>query len=225
MLMDKKFLRLMFAGRLHPAGWIFVQSGLGVALVCGYFSWKAGAIALVLTLLIAAFFRDPERACPPIEGAVVSPADGLVVSIDMQSPPSELNLPEGSWRKVSIFLNLWDVHVNRIPTTGTIQQKLYKAGQFSHAACPTASHDNERNALVIHTPNGHRIACIQIAGLVARRIICDVQEGDSVTTGQRYGIICFGSRVDCYLPAECTLLVTEGQRMIGGETLIAFLPR
>lgn len=207
----------------HKAGYPFIIGGI-VALIIGLLFWHPLAwVGLIFALFCLYFFRDPERVPPPRENVLVAPADGLVVSIEQAVPPAELGLAPEPRLRVAIFLSVLDVHVNRAPITATIQKIAYHAGLFLSAAHDKASDDNERNALLLRTADGQDIVVVQIAGLIARRILCGVEEGQTLATGQRFGIIRFGSRTDLYLPAGCEPLVAVGQRMIGGETVIAEL--
>jgi phosphatidylserine decarboxylase len=180
-------------------------------------------LGLIFTLFCLYFFRDPERVPPPRLGVFVAPADGLVVSVEPALPPAELGLPPAPLMRVAIFLSVLDVHVNRAPITATVTRIAYHPGLFLNAADDKASDENERNALLLRLPGGQDVVVVQIAGLIARRILCDVREGQTLTTGERFGIIRFGSRTDLYLPPGCVPLVAVGQRMIGGETVIAEL--
>jgi phosphatidylserine decarboxylase len=208
----------------HKAGYPFILGGIVVAII-GLIVWDPLAwLGLAFTLFCLYFFRDPERVVPPRRDVFLAPADGLVVKVDAASPPPELDLGPEPRPRVAIFLSVLDVHVNRIPFTGTITRIAYHAGKFLNAADDKASDENERNALSILLPSGQTIAVVQIAGLIARRILCDVVPGEAVTAGARFGIIRFGSRTDLYLPAGTLPLVAVGQRMIGGETVIAELP-
>jgi phosphatidylserine decarboxylase len=207
----------------HPAGRPFIAGG-GVAVLAGvifapWLAWLGGAFVLFCLY----FFRDPERVAPDRPGVLVAPADGRVVLVGMAAPPPELDLgPAPRWR-VAIFLSVLDVHVNRAPIDGTVTRIAYRHGKFLNASLDKASTDNERNALAIRLAGGQEIAVVQIAGLIARRILCDVKEGHQVRTGARFGIIRFGSRTDLYLPEGVAPLVQVGQLMIGGETVIATL--
>jgi phosphatidylserine decarboxylase len=207
----------------HPAGRPFLMGGL-VVLVIGVFlnPWLA-LLALVFTLFSLYFFRDPERVPPPRPGLVLAPADGKVVSVGPAAPPAELNLGSAPRWRVGIFLSVLDVHVNRMPVDGTVTRIAYRHGKFVNASMDKASDDNERNALALRLPDGRDLAVVQIAGLIARRILCDAHEGDAVRAGARFGIIRFGSRTDIYLPEGVKPLVVEGQTMTGGETVIAEL--
>lgn len=209
----------------HKAGYPFIMGGLAAALV-GLFVWSPLAWAGVLvTLFCLYFFRDPERVPPPRAGVFVAPADGLVVSIAQAVPPAELGLSTAPLTRIAIFLSVLDVHVNRAPIAGTVQKIAYHPGLFLSAADDKASDENERNSLLLRLPTGEDVVVVQIAGLIARRILCEVREGQALATGERIGIIRFGSRTDLYLPEGCTPLIAAGQRMIGGETAIAELPR
>ncbi len=216
-------LRLVVAPP-HRAGWAFIAGGIvlfavGVALA-HWLAWLAG----LFTLFCLYFFRDPERVPPGRPDSLVAPADGKIVSIAPAVPPSELGLgPVPRWR-VSIFLSVLDVHVNRVPADGTVTRIAYRHGAFVNAALDKASERNERNAIAIRLHGGQEIAVVQIAGLIARRILCDLREGDPVHAGSRLGIIRFGSRTDLYLPEGVRPLAALGQTMIGGETVIAELP-
>jgi phosphatidylserine decarboxylase len=209
----------------HPAGRPFIIGGAVAALVFGpLLGWGwLGWLALLFTAFCLYFFRDPERVPPARPGLVVAPADGRVVSVGRYVPPPELELgPEPRWR-VAIFLSVIDVHVNRVPVSGTVTRIAYRHGSFLNASLDKASDENERNALAIALPDGRDMAVVQIAGLIARRILCFVKPGDAVTTGERFGLIRFGSRTDLYLPHGVEPLVREGQTMIGAETVIADL--
>ncbi len=208
---------------IHRAGWPFIGAAL-VAAVLLAFLWEP---LFWLGLLVAAFctyfFRDPERVVPVRGGLVVSPADGLVSAVEPAAPPPELGMGEGLRPRISIFLNVFDVHINRVPADGTISALSYRKGTFINAALDKASEENERQSVRMTTPDGRDIAFVQIAGLVARRIVCDLVQGQSVRAGERFGLIRFGSRTDVYLPEDVAPLVAPGQRMIGGETVIADL--
>jgi phosphatidylserine decarboxylase len=208
----------------HPAGRPFVLGGL-IAVMIGlmlgaWLSW----IGLIFTLACLFFFRDPERVQPGRAGALVAPADGRVVSVTPAVPPAELGLGAIPRWRVSIFLSLINVHVNRVPADGIITRIAYRHGSFMNASLDKASEANERNAIALRLADGREIAFVQIAGLIARRIVCDLREGDTVRAGQRFGIIRFGSRADLYLPEAVRPLVAVGQTMVGGETVIAEWP-
>jgi phosphatidylserine decarboxylase len=183
-----------------------------------------GRIGWAATAASAAFFRAPRRVRPTAVDLVIAPADGLVALIEKAVPPPELGLDPTPRTRVSIFLSIFDVHVQRIPIDGGVSCVAYRAGKFMSADLDKASEDNERNSLVIDSTNGRQIVVTQIAGLIARRIVCDVVVGDTVLAGDTYGLIRFGSRVDTYLPAGSELIIKVGQRTIGGETVLAQLP-
>ena len=208
---------------VHPDGYKFLAIGTGVAL---FFFWLWPPLAWVVVLItawIAYFFRDPPRVTPLREGLVVAPADGRVCGIDQVRPPVELGLGDTSRLRISIFLSVFDVHINRSPVAGRITRSLYVPGSFLNAALDKASEENERRAIVIARPDGSDVAVVQIAGLIARRIVTFVTEGQSIGAGERIGLIRFGSRVDIYLPPGHGPLVALGQRAIGGETVLADL--
>ena len=208
----------------HKAGYPFILGGV-VAALAGLILWDPLAwLGLIFTLFCLYFFRDPERVLPPRQDVFVAPADGLVLSIERAIPPAELGLAPVPRTRVAIFLSVLDVHVNRAPIAGTVQKIAYHPGLFLSAAEDKASDDNERNSLLLRTAGGQDVVVVQIAGLIARRILCEVAEGQTLLAGQRFGIIRFGSRTDLYLPPGCQPLVAVGQRMIGGETVIAELP-
>lgn len=210
--------------RIHRAGWPFVAIALILAVAGAVFSLPLGLVLFVLAGWVAYFFRDPERVTPPRPGLVVSPADGIVCMITDAAPPAEMGLGPQPRPRVSIFLNVFDVHVNRVPIAGTVGALHYHPGKFVNAALDKASTDNERMAARIVLPNGAGdVVVVQIAGLIARRILCYLKEGQFVRTGERYGIIRFGSRTDVYLPPGAVPQVLVGQRAVGGETVIADL--
>lgn len=214
-------MRIPVLAPLHREGWVFVAIFLACALMLGLVSDTLGWIGIILTGWCVYFFRDPERVTPVRSGLVISPADGIIQAVTLANPPQELDLKGEDWTRISIFLSVFDVHVNRIPCDGKIIKSVYRTGKFINASLDKASEYNERQALAMVDPDGHEIAFVQIAGLIARRILCDVQEGQQVRAGGRFGMIRFGSRVDIYLPKNITPLVIEGQRVIGGETVIA----
>jgi len=175
----------------------------------------------LMTLFVIAFFRDPERSIPPGEKAVLSPADGKIIQVE---PCWEEHLLKGPSLKISIFMSLFNAHVNRIPLTGRIIEISYQAGRFIRANLDKASGMNEQNALMIETPEGTRLLFVQIAGFIARRIVCWVKKGDEVERGRRFGMIRFGSRLDVYLPRETQLQVRVGQKALAGQTILGHLP-
>jgi len=208
---------------VHRAGWPFLA--IGAALTLGGFlvADSLGWVLAVLTGWIAYFFRDPDRVTPTRPGLVVSPADGRVQLIMEAAPPPELAMGDEPMTRISVFLNVFDVHVNRFPVDGRVCAAHYRAGKFLNASLDKASVDNERMSLGIEMADGRRVACVQIAGLVARRIICEAVPGAEARAGARYGLIRFGSRVDVYLPLGTAPLVVVGQRVIGGESVLADL--
>ena len=206
---------------LHPDGWKFVAIAVVATLVL-FLLWRpAGWLALILTLWIAYFFRDPWRVTPMRAGLIVSPADGIVVSIAPAPPPPELAMGSVPVTRIGIFLNLFDVHVARAPLAGAIAARHYTPGRFINASLDKASEHNERLALRLSAADGPDVACVLIAGLVARRIVCPLLAGQRVGAGERIGIIRFGSRVDVYVPPPYVPLVALGQRMVAGETVLA----
>jgi len=208
---------------IHREGWVFIAVFAVASLVLGAIAEPLGWLGLLATAWCVFFFRDPPRVVPTRPGLVVAPADGLVQSIRTAPPPPELGMGANALPRISIFLNVFDVHVNRVPADGTIAASHYRPGRFFNASLDKASEHNERQSLRLHLPDGREIAFVQIAGLVARRIRCDLKVGQAVRAGERFGLIRFGSRVDVYLPAGVAPLVAVGQRMIAGETVIADL--
>ncbi len=206
---------------VHQDGHKFILIA-AVAAAVFFMLWQPlGWVLVIVALYIAYFFRDPPRVTPLRDGLVIAPADGMVSSIELVRPPMELGLGEQSRVRVSTFLSVFDVHINRTPVPGRVMRSIYVPGKFINAAADKASEDNERRSLVIQTAGGDEIAVVQIAGLIARRIVTFSQEGDTLGAGQRFGLIRFGSRVDVYLPAGRTALVVVGQRAIAGETVLA----
>jgi phosphatidylserine decarboxylase len=210
---------------VHPAGWPFILGFVVASFLLGWLSCVLGVIGGVLTLWCIFFFRNPVRHVPTKEGLIISPADGLVSQIKKNvTLPIELDIDEemtNDYTQVSVFLNVFNVHVNRVPFAGKVKQVIYHPGKFLNAALDKASDENERSTTLIETEDGKLYAFVQIAGFVARRIINNLKDGDEVKTGQHMGIIRFGSRVDIYLPKGTNPLVSVGQTMLGGETVIA----
>jgi phosphatidylserine decarboxylase len=208
---------------IHPEGYPFI-GGFALASLILFWMWTPlGWFATLATLWCVYFFRDPPRVTPVRDGIVVAPADGRVSQVTNAVPPKELGLGERPLPRISIFMSVFDCHVNRSPVAGRIERIVYRAGKFISADLDKASEDNERNAFVIVTGTGQRIAAVQIAGLVARRIVVFAREGETVAAGQRIGLIRFGSRVDVYLPEGTRSLAAEGQTAIAGETVLADL--
>jgi phosphatidylserine decarboxylase len=206
---------------IHPEGYPFIGAFAFVSLVLLWLLPPLGWLAVLGTLWCVYFFRDPPRTTPVRDGIVVAPADGRVSRIASVAPPPELALGDKAVTRVSIFMSVFDCHVNRSPVGGRIERVVYHAGSFISADLDKASEQNERNAFVIAAAGGVRFGVVQIAGLVARRIVPFVREGDVVIAGQRIGMIRFGSRVDVYLPEGTRALVAEGQTAIAGETVLA----
>jgi len=205
---------------IHPEGYPFI-GGFALASLILFWIWTPlGWIGTVLTVWCALFFRDPARVTPVRDGVVVSPADGRVSMISQVLPPAELGLGDRPLTRISVFMSVFNCHVNRSPVAGRIERIVYRPGVFINAELDKASEDNERNSLVIGTPQG-AIGVVQIAGLVARRIVCFAREGQAVNAGERFGLIRFGSRLDVYLPDGAKPLVSVGQTAIAGETVLA----
>jgi len=209
---------------VHREGWPFIAATLAVALVFAFVFTPLFWALLILAGWMAIFFRDPVRVVPTAPGLVVSPADGRVEPVVRAVPPPELGLGEERRSRVSVFMNVFDCHINRAPVTGSIARIAYKAGKFLSADLDKASEANERNGLVIASESGFDVGVVQIAGLVARRIVCWTREGAGIGAGERIGMIRFGSRLDVYLPEGSTIVASAGQRAIAGETVIAVLP-
>ena len=208
---------------LHREGYRFLVIFAVITLVLFLIWTPLGWVGVGLTVWCYYFFRDPERVTPSREGLIISPADGIVSAIEPAVPPVEMGLDPAPRTRVSVFMNVFNCHVNRMPIGGTITAVAYRPGKFLNASLDKASDDNERNGLAVELTDGRSLAVVQIAGLVARRILCDVQPGDVLETGQRFGMIRFGSRVDVYLPDGVAPLVAVGQGMIAGETVLADL--
>ena len=206
---------------IHPEGYPFI-GGFALASLILFWLWSPlGWIGAILTVWCALFFRDPVRVTPIGEGIVVAPADGRVSMITQVLPPAELGLGDQPLLRISIFMSVFNCHVNRSPVAGRIDRIAYRPGAFINAELDKASEDNERNSLVISTANHGRIGVTQIAGLVARRIVSFVREGQQLGAGERFGLIRFGSRLDVFLPVGTVALVSEGQTAVAGETVLA----
>jgi phosphatidylserine decarboxylase len=217
----------MLANFLIPVlddGWRFIAVFAAVTFLAALtgIAWLFWPL-MVLTMWSVYFFRDPPRGVPQEDGLLIAPADGLVQMVAEAAPPAELGLGDQPLTRVSIFLSVFDVHINRAPCAGTVETMAYRSGKFLNAAADKASEENERMAIAFRRADGRLIGCVQIAGWVARRIICSVKPGQTVAAGERFGHIRFGSRTDLYLPPGARLLVAAGQRMIGGETVMAEL--
>ena len=208
---------------MHRAGLPFVGASLAVAALGRNNRWLRRA-GLTSAAANAAFFRHPPRVPPARPGLVVAPADGLICLIEEALPPAELGLPATPLPRVSIFLSVFDAHVQRAPIGGEVTAVAHRPGLFHSAELEAASEDNERNSVVIRTPDGVEVIAVQIAGLVARRIVCETKVGDKLAIGDTYGLIRYGSRLDTYLPAGANVVVSTGQRALAGETVLAELP-
>lgn len=205
---------------IHREGFPFIGAFAGVTLLLGLVSPVLFWTGVVLTLWCVYFFRDPVRVSPLDDRLVVSPADGLVSAVGPAVPPRELGLGAGEMTRISVFLDVFSCHVNRAPVRGRIARVEYRPGKFLNADLDKASTENERNGLVLEGPHGE-VGVVQVAGLVARRIVCWAKAGEAVGVGERFGLIRFGSRVDLYLPAAAVPLVSVGQVAVGGETVVA----
>ena len=212
-----------FIPAIHKEGFIFIIIFLVVTIILSIMSKPLGVIGLILSLWCVYFFRDPQRIVPLGDNLIVSPADGIVQKIEEVAPPINLDMGTESRIRVSIFLNVFNVHVNRAPATGEIKKLYYHPGKFFNASLDKASIFNERQEVLMQMKNGDEIAFSQIAGLIARRIVCDLKDNQEVQAGERFGIIRFGSRMDVYLPKHLKPLVSVGQTVIGGESIIADL--
>ena len=206
---------------IHKDGYKFVAAFAVGALLLSWVSEPLGWIGVLATLWCAYFFRDPERFPPEGKGLVIAPADGRISAIEEVVSPKELDLDSEKRTRISIFLSVFDVHINRSPVAGKITKIVYVPGKFLNAELDKASEENERQCLTLETGNGTRVGCVQIAGLIARRIVTFVQQGATVDTGERFGLIRFGSRTDIYLPPGTKPVVRVGQTAIGGETILA----
>jgi phosphatidylserine decarboxylase len=208
---------------INRDGWRFVVAFAAVAAVLAVVWQPLGWIGALLTAWCIYFFRDPPRITPTRAGLVVSPADGIVQMVQLAAPPAELGMGLQPLPRISVFMNVFDVHVNRSPAAGTVANLAYRPGKFFNASLDKASEFNERQAIRLHLEDGRDLAVVQIAGLVARRIRCDLRQGQAVRAGERFGLIRFGSRLDIYLPEGVSPLVAVGQTAIAGETVIADL--
>jgi phosphatidylserine decarboxylase len=209
---------------MHPAGRPFVAGGAVATLLLRRLSPTAATLGVIATACCAAFFREPHRVPPQDPTLALAPADGTVSSVTLASAPAELGLDGQLRPRISVFLSVFDVHVQRIPVDGEVRHVVYRPGMFLSADLDKASEANERASVLLRSATGHELAVVQIAGLVARRIVCSVRPGDVVAAGSTYGLIRFGSRVDLYLPPGSAVLVRPGQRTVGGETALARLP-
>tara|TARA_B100000963_G_scaffold345614_1_gene349871 strand:- start:642 stop:1292 length:651 start_codon:yes stop_codon:yes gene_type:complete len=207
--------------KIHKEGYKFLAISILITFIILFFSKFFGSISILITFWVYYFFRDPERYCIEDDNYLVSPADGLVTGVSEKSGPEELRLENTSYTRVSIFMNVFNCHVNRIPSSGKIEEIFYKPGKFLNASLDKASEENERNYFKIKLNNGEEIIIVQIAGLIARRIVCEVEQGQQLKQGERIGMIRFGSRVDIYFKNK-KVLAKLGQNVVAGESLIAF---
>ena len=208
---------------IHKEGWKFASISLIISLVLLFISPPLATIGFLLTFFIIWFFRDPDRTTPNIKNKIISPADGKICLIDKAKPPKELLMDSGEMFRICVFMNVFNVHINRSPVKGTIKKIVYKEGQFLNASLDKASEKNERNSLVIKTEDNKEIIVTQIAGLIARRILSFVHDKDKIDIGERFGLIRFGSRVDIYLPEGSKAAVKIGDTVKAGETIIGSL--
>ncbi|MEP1929740.1 MAG: phosphatidylserine decarboxylase [Paracoccaceae bacterium] len=212
-----------FLKPMHPEGRKFVAIFAAITIALFLISEFLGWVGVGLTVWCYYFFRDPKRTTPLRAGLIISPADGIVSLIEKAVPPAELGMASDALTRVSVFMNVFNCHVNRAPIEGRIASVAYRPGKFFNASLDKASSDNERNSLCIEMDDKRQIAVVQIAGLVARRIVCFVKDNQHLRTGERFGLIRFGSRVDVYLPDGVQPLVSVGQAMVAGETVLADL--
>ena len=208
---------------VHREGWRFIAVFALATAVLWWLWTPLGVLGCVLTAWCAYFFRNPDRITPARDGLIVSPADGEVQMIEAAAPPPELGMGDAPRTRISVFMNVFNVHINRIPVDGTIEKLAYRPGKFLNASLDKASEHNERQSVRMRTGDGRELAFVQIAGLVARRIRCWIAEGQTVAAGERFGLIRFGSRVDVYLPDGVSPLVCVGQTAVAGETVLADL--
>ena len=206
--------------KIHKEGYKFLAISIITTFIILFFSKFLGTLFIIITIWVYYFFRDPERYSIGDDKFLVSPADGLVTDISEKSGPEELRLENTSYTKISIFMNVFNCHVNRVPTSGKVEEIFYKPGKFLNASLDKASEENERNYYKIKLNNGEEIIIVQIAGLIARRIVCDVEQGQELKQGDRIGMIRFGSRVDVYFKNKKPL-VKLGQNIVAGESLLA----
>jgi phosphatidylserine decarboxylase len=207
--------------KLHPGGWPYIAIAIALNALLFWFAGWWGLLLVPVSVWCIAFFRDPDRVVPQGDGLIVSPADGVLLPIVQAVPPVELGMGDALRTRLSIFMNVFNVHVNRVPADGTVTALSYRPGKFINASFDKASEDNERMSVRLHMANGMELAFVQIAGLVARRIRCDLRQDQQVHRGERFGIIRFGSRLDVYLPTDTAVKVVKGQKIVAGETVLA----
>jgi len=210
---------------VHPEGYGFAFLFFVATVILWHISVYLGFLGLVLTVWCLCFFRNPERVTPDDENLIICPADGVVQQITTVAPPAVMEMGDEPCMRISIFMNVFNVHINRSPVSGILTKIFYHPGKFLNASLDKASEHNERQSFVVKTKTGMKVGFVQIAGLIARRIRCDVKEGDTLLAGERFGLIRFGSRVDVYLPKTITPLVIEGQITVAGETILADIKR
>jgi phosphatidylserine decarboxylase len=223
---DARIWKFWLSGKIHQEAWFFVKWIIFLtAIVCLTPMARYWYLGLISIFLVIHFFRDPDRIITNVPNALISPADGMVVEVLKNVElPSELQM-SGCWHKIGIFLAPWNVHINRMPISGCIEKKVYQSGSFKCVSTTETPRSNEHLSLVIQLPSEERVVCVQIAGFLARRIICSVQETQEVVVGQKYGLICFGSRVDVYVPTSFEIFIQAGQKAIGGETILGFVSK
>ena len=209
--------------KIRPEGRLFITIFVVIAIILFNLAQFLGWIGVILVGWCIYFFRDPDRVTPKEPNLIISPADGVIQMIEDAVPPSELAMGDSPRTRVSVFMNVFNVHVNRIPVDGTITRLAYRPGKFVNASFDKASVDNERQSVRMETENGQEIAFVQIAGLIARRILCSLENDQKVRAGERFGMIRFGSRVDVFVPEGVTPMVYKGQTAIAGETVLADL--
>ena len=209
--------------KIRPEGRLFITIFFVIAIILFNIAQFLGWIGVILVGWCIYFFRDPDRVTPKEPNLIISPADGVIQLVTNSTPPAELEMGHTQMRRISIFMSVFDCHVNRSPIEGKVIKTAYKPGKFLNASLDKSSEDNERQSLNLQNQDGVNIAVVQIAGLIARRIICWTREGKQLRAGEKFGMIRFGSRVDIYLPIKTRILAIPGQRTIGGETPIAQL--
>ena len=207
---------------IHPEGWRFAITFFVISIFLGFVSTAISIIGYLLTIFTLWFFRDPERNTPYDSNSIISSADGKVCLIDESYPPKEVSMSQEKMKRICVFMNVFNVHINRSPVSGTVKAIVYKEGQFLNASLDKASEKNERSSLVISSSNnGPEIVVVQIAGLIARRILGFVSSNDNLAQGERFGLIRFGSRVDIYMPLDAVTKCTVGDKVVAGESVLA----
>ncbi len=213
---------LLYLPNINKEGFVFIAIFFAISMILFCFSNHLGWIGVILTIFCVCFFRDPDRILPEnAANYVLSPADGTVDNIQLARPPKELGMKDDEMTKISIFLSVFDIHVNRLPINGTVKALHYHPGKFISATLDKSSDVNERQSIFIEGDDGMQVAVVQIAGLIARRIVCNLDEGAISNTGERFGIIRFGSRVDVYIPKQHEVTTFIGQKTVGAQTILA----